>query len=297
MTLVRQCLVCLAFCFYFSGVPAKDDIDLSKPFTVPKADVGAALSGSTGTYSTATGTLNSPQLPDPVQRQIQADADAHSVAVATVWLARLTFILAFAAVMQGLMFIWQLMLTRRAANDARTAALAAKASAEAIPLIERAYLFVKVTFKTALEERHILESIGGFTRVRAPIATYTDTIAVSIFNHGKTPAVLRRLRAYPAHEQSQPLALIEHVRANKKIPDGIVVAPNDSYVHEIPVDYDKERFEQLHDVVWRIYCLGLVDYDDVLGNQRTTGFCWQSFSSNDVLDFVISPSTELNYRT
>jgi hypothetical protein len=286
-----SCLHC--FAAETSG-SANDTIDLSKPFTAPRSELGAALSGNAVIYSDATGMLKSEQAEDPVERQKRNDADAHSVAVATVWLARLTFVLAGAAVIQMGMFIWQLVLTRRAANDARTAALAAKASAEAIPLIERAYLFVKVTFERPLIERYAREGVGLDAHVEP---NYTGTIAVSIFNHGKTPAVLRRLRAYATHEQSQPVALIEHENANKKVPDGLVVAPNDSYVYEIPLDYDKERFTQLHDVVWRIYCLGLVDYDDVLGKHQTTGFCWQSFSQKYQLSFMISPSAELNYRT
>jgi hypothetical protein len=111
----------------------------------------------------------------------------------TAWLARLTFVLAGAAVTQMGMFIWQLVLTRGAANDARTAALAAKASAEAVPLIERAYLCVEVTFPQPLVERFAHEGVGASTKVKP---NYTGTIAASIFNRGKTPAVLRRLRAY-----------------------------------------------------------------------------------------------------
>jgi hypothetical protein len=300
MTLIKLCLIltiCSSSCLHCLAAEtsdsATDAIDFAKPFTVPRSDLGAALNGNAVIYSNATGVLKSEQPEDPVERQKRNDADAHSVAVATVWVAVFTVVLACAAVIQMGMFILQLGLTRQAANDARTAALAAKASAEAIPLIERAYLFVKITFEPPLIERFVQEGFGASHTV----STYVGTIAVSIFNHGKTPAVLRRLRAYEIYEQSRPVALIEHENVNNKIPDGLVVAPSESHVYKIRLSYDKERFTQLHDVVWRIYCLGLVDYDDVLGKHQTTGFCWQSFSQNNQLDFVISPSAEFNYRT
>ena len=60
--------------------------------------------------------------------------------------------------------------------------------------------------------------------------------------------------------------------------------------------FNKERLAELYDVVSRIYCLGVVDYEDVLGEAHQTGFCWQSFPNKGGLDFVISPS-DLNYRT
>ena len=275
--------------------PVHDDIDLAAPFTLPRVNLDDTLRGETVVYSDASGTLKSNQAKDPADRQEQSDEDAHRLTVATIWLAALTSVLAIAAVIQIRMLIVQLRLTKRSADDANTAALAAKASAEALPLIERAYVFVKVSFEVALIERMEQVGTGVMNNVQA---TYTGTIAVSIYNYGKTPAALRRLRAYAFTDQQQPTELIAHEKADNKIADGIVIAPSaHPYVYRIPLTgYNKERLAQLHDVIWRIYCLGVVDYEDVLGKKRETGFCWQSYSIKNQLDFVISPSA-LNYRT
>ena len=215
-------------------------------------------------------------------------------AALTLWtkvLAWLTFILALIAGIQAYLFVRQLKVTQRALDDSKEAANAAqlsadaaKASADALPKIERAYLFVEVRFDTKYETPYQAR----------PDGRYEATIEVVITNHGKTPAILTRLRAYAYTQEIAPTELIDHARADNKIPKGIVVGAGHQWIYPIPSIVTREHYDDLTDVVNRIYCLGAIDYDDVLGIHRSTGFCWQSYPEDDKVKFTIAPVDLLN---
>jgi hypothetical protein len=89
--------------------------------------------------------------------------------------------------------------------------------------------------------------------------------------------------------------LADHARADNKIPKGIVVGAGLPWIYAIPSIVSREHHDELHDVVKRIYCLGVIDYDDVLGMHRSTGFCWQSYPEKNDVKFTIAPVDALNY--
>ena len=67
------------------------------------------------------------------------------LAIATKRLASWTIALALVAVVQAAIVFWQLRLSSDATRAAHAAADAAKASADALPKIERTYLFVDIS--------------------------------------------------------------------------------------------------------------------------------------------------------
>jgi hypothetical protein len=219
------------------------------------------------------------------RRKVENDA------ALTYWtkvLGLFTIALAVVAGVQAYLFIRQLKVTQRALEDSRDAANAAKvsadaakASADALPKIERAYLFVEVRFNPAFQPH--------------PAGGYRATIEVVFTNHGKTPAILTRLRAYAITLELAPTELGDHSKADKQMPKGIVVGAGLQWTWAIPCHVDRDHYTALNDVVQRIYCLGVVDYDDVLGSHRRTGFCWQSYPENDVVKFTIAPVDVLNH--
>jgi hypothetical protein len=224
------------------------------------------------------------------ERESEARKEENDAAL-TYWtkvLAWFTIALAAIAGVQAYLFIRQLKVTQRALEDSRDAANAAKvsadaakASADALPKIERAYLFVEVRLNPAFQVQ--------------PGGRYKATIEAVFTNHGKTPAILTRLRAYAVTLEVAPTELGDHSNADKQMPKGIVVGAGLQWSWAIPCDIDRDHYLALNDVVQRIYCLGVVDYDDVLGSQRTTGFCWQSYPQNDVVQFTIASVDQLNY--
>ncbi len=44
-------------------------------------------------------------------------------------------------------------------------------------------------------------------------------------------------------------------------------------------------------------CFGRIDYEDVLGARRQTGFCWYLRRHAGKDEFVIAQGTSLNFRT
>jgi hypothetical protein len=219
-------------------------------------------------------------LPPPAAEQIQAEKakaeDDHNLAVATDWLAGLTALLAMVAVFQLYLFLRQLKLTEKAARDAETAASAAKASADALPKIERAYVFVEV-------------DISDIRNV--PADAYAEvTFAIRFTNHGKTPAILTRLRSYPVWADSPPEDLLKHERANTPLPEGLVIGAGRNADWPLRERMNDEQWRQLHDVVTRMYVVGVIEYEDVMRVMHRTGFCWQTYPSADLVKTTIVPS-------
>lgn len=218
-------------------------------------------------------------LPPPTAEQIQAEKakaqDDHNLAVGTVWLAGLTAVLAFIAVAQLYLFLRQLKLSEKAARDAETAANAAKASADALPKIERAYVFVEVTISDLIESMH---EIGHFD------------ITVRLANHGKTPALLTLLRSYIVWSESPPEALVEHEKAGRPLPPGLVVGAEKTFELTSQHGVDDEVNRQLHDIVSRMYFVGVVEYEDIMRVKHRTGFCWHTYPIGGHVKVSITPS-------
>jgi hypothetical protein len=218
-------------------------------------------------------------LPPPTAEQIQAEnakaADDHNLAVATDYLAGLTAVLALIAVVQLYLFLRQLKLSEKAARDAETAANAAKASADALPKIERAYVFIEVSISDFIQNMH---EIGHFD------------ITVRLTNHGKTPALLTLVRSYVVWSESPPEALVEHEKADRPLPPGLVVGAERTFELTSQHGVDGEVNRQLHDIASRMYFVGVVEYEDIMRVKHRTGFCWHTYPIGGLIKVSITPS-------
>jgi hypothetical protein len=224
-----------------------------------------------------------PPIPTPeaIAAEKEKAADDHATARGTVWLAILTAVLAVIALFQLWLFLRQLRLTEKAARDAEMAANAAKASADVLPKIERAYVFVEVIVSSVtLGERDNL---------------YELDITVRFTNHGKTPAILSIIRAYPQWSGTPPQQLLPTSRANQEIPDGLVIGAEGHFDVDLPQSFAHEGWVSLVNGGVYIYVIGRVEYKDVMGNEHHTGFCWQVRSQADGVKATIFPSA-LNTR-
>ena len=221
--------------------------------------------------------------PTPTEEQARAEsvkaADDHYISVATGGLAWLTAALAAIAIVQVWLFVRQLRLSEKAARDAEMAAKAAKASADALPKIERAYVFVEITLRDAQQK------LAGPSKVECDV----------IFtNHGKTPAILKRLRADAYWCDTAPAELIKAPRSDRQMPDGMVIGAGKEFKLRLTRVLDENEKHDLFDVVWSVYFVGLVEYDDIMGVTHRTGFCWRTHTVDQYLETSIAPSP-LNY--
>jgi hypothetical protein len=269
-----------------------DAMNLEKPFTVPKV-APDSIPKPLFLKSTPTADANGQPEDKAAAAERIKMANDESMTRATWWIARWTIVLALVAVLQIAMFLRQLKLTRDSVEDAKVAAYAAKASADSLPRIERAYLFASISFAGALRE--IDEDDEEYDVANPRVV---GRIKVKITNHGKTPAVLTSFDRYPVFGQLAPQHLVSQDEKRIQIPDGIVVAAGEPFRTSIRLDLDQERWNQLKSQKLTMYCVGAVTYDDVLGNSHMTGFCWHA---HDLLSqsprFTITRSTKLNTRT
>lgn len=158
-----------------------------------------------------------------------------------------------------------------------------KASVDALPKIQRAYVFVEVK----LEERLV-----GTTNELAE-----SKVSVYIWNHGKTPAVLTKLRGYTTVLPETPQELIHFKGNERELPPGLVIAGSGYRIEQFTCRLSTDNLGDIERGDSVLYCAGRVEYEDVMGIHRETGFCWQYRPLSALRDFTISPNTKLNYRT
>jgi hypothetical protein len=198
---------------------------------------------------------------------------------ATVWIALITFVLAI------LNFI--LWLTTR-----KTAEAALK-TAEALPNIERAYIFVTVI---VLEDEMLRASKG---KSFPPIARIT----VRIWNGGKTPAILTNLQVDVTEMTSGEPLQADIDKMGNEIAPGIFIKSGEYRDHVVQYPITPEEWKQVsRDDAWLV-CYGCVEYRDVFGKPHETGFYWETDPLNADLTtkspniFTMSNNTDLNYYT
>jgi len=166
----------------------------------------------------------------------------------------------------------------------RTAANAAKAAADALPRLERAYLF----FANA-ESQEIVTYASCIT-----IARYDNVLVkYSYRNHGRTPAIIKSIligakyleHGFPKMSDALGGNLIADVIVGDDLTPG-----GDQYFNMSGKDFDNAK-----NGIGRVFFWGELGYEDVFGNYCTTGICseWHFRQSR----FVISNNKALNYRT
>lgn len=234
----------------------------------------------------ARGTEQSPlvikPLPITAKAQKQRDEDRADKRSTDLWALRLTCITACILLIQAIIFGIQTRAFFVQAHHLRQTVQATRAAAAALPNIERAYVFVRVSMPR--------------TPNLSPDGSAESSLFIRISNDGRTPAILDQIRAVAYVADQRPNALPP---SNERvIPPGLVLAANTP-------DEQTVRFRVSNDE-WQnvignngllLMCCGRIRYRDVLGEMRETGFCWEYQEAADYHGFHISPDTPLNYWT
>jgi hypothetical protein len=157
----------------------------------------------------------------------------------------------------------------------KAAADAAKKSAEALPVIERAYIFIDAC---------VLEDIEA----------YRFDFSVVFSNFGKTPAILIKARGACIWGELPPGKFPE---IDLPFPDGgVVVKPSGSDSIKISTYIPPDIFGKIAREELRAFCYGIIEYCDIWKNWHETGFCWEVNPDPDSRRARIADSP-LNYYT
>jgi hypothetical protein len=228
---------------------------------------------------------NSPSQSKPGQSSGQSNDGQHNSGSVWDWLLRdaagfFTMGLVAVGSFQVGLFVWQLILIRRSLKPTERAAIAATTAAEHIPRVERAYLFLWHELKYK-----ITPNAGG------AIPGQILEVQFAFRNHGKTPAILRRIEADIRVVEAYPTTLREIAT---DMPSGLILSADE----KTPFFPHRQLIQPEHwtDVQRRqrlLLFLGRVDYRDIFGNNHKTGFCFEW----DGNGFTPSSTETLNYYT
>jgi hypothetical protein len=202
--------------------------------------------------------------------------------VASAWLAKLlsdptalfTAVTGVGTIVLAVSTILLWLMTRKAAS-------AAKASADALTAIERAYVFVEVAFAGFVSDD------GSGDEIHAH---------VKIWNYGKTPSVVSMIRAYMVVQPSAPQSLIDLPGADRELPPGLGIATNCAFPIEVSKKLAPREQADIETLAIAVYCVGVIQYADVLGNSHQTGYCWQ-YVPRSVGFQICREAMRLNFRT
>ena len=175
-------------------------------------------------------------------------------------------------------------LTREELEITKSAANSAQKSADALPLIERAYVFVSIPYHVIIpvkEDPGLLEC----------------KVTVALFNHGKTPAILKQLkvnmRVIPINEELGDDLIGD---TESEIPEGVIIGSGTEYKNDYSIILRKNQWEDIENIYSTLFCYGRIIYEDVLKDRRTTGYCWD-YHPVILKCFYISNNKKLNYYT
>lgn len=161
---------------------------------------------------------------------------------------------------------------RQSIDEMKKAAEAAQKSADFLPTVERAYVFVTIK----AEEMKFIDQFAG-----EPI--YDFRITIMMWNYGKTPAVINRILKKIYFDEP----LIPDTEG-PEVPSGIVLGTGNNGSVPIPhyeeIDETKRKGIIICDII--PYCCGRIEYEDIFGNSHFTDFCWE-FSSSTFCDIHV----------
>lgn len=245
----------------------------------PRVEVGTAAHPFTlqnaGTVR-INGDVTTHRAPDEQAMAAAADRIRYGqderLTVATEELAKWTIVLAAVAVIQAVLFMFQLWFTRASLADTKEAADAALVNAQTTAAVERAY--IAVTIRSA--GFSIRDGRNGWN------------LEVLLQNSGKTPAILRLFRAYTTLEI--PQELMDVPGADRELPAGIVVPAGGEYLYRMRELMLGEQVTVLKNLNQRLFVVGVVEYDDVMQRRHRTGFSWGSYTADGELSMQLAPS-------
>ena len=174
------------------------------------------------------------------------------------WVAIGTFLLFFAT--SGLWiftgFMWW---------STRTAAIAAKAAADALPIVERAYLFADRTIRAKIDwpQNRSDTRFGEFFLV--------------VRNHGKTPAILRSIRFGVIPLAANEPNIADVAKATTELPTEMAALESggktDPLVGRFRVAGENVLTLSGDTALFSFFLIGKINYDDIFGKQHETVFC------------------------
>lgn len=180
--------------------------------------------------------------------------------------------------------------TKSAAEATNKSANAARDSADALPTLERAYIFVKnvsfipPTTVTAL----LLESYNG------GIVVDKNSFKVIVENYGKTPAIIKRVEGIgKVFTGAIPyLQGIQHPNTPEQIRI-VAIQKDESFIFDFDIE-DNETIDKVNSLQHKLVAIGCIQYEDIFGKLHETGFCWWYEPDSRDFYFLDHPG---NYRT
>jgi len=170
--------------------------------------------------------------------------------------------------------------TRKAANSAKKAA-------DALPTIERAYLFIdsiewpKGELGFTLNEYNNLNLIKGMIK-----------------NVGRTPAILCNISAKVSIKESEyPTREVVRGKSEIVFPKGVIITSDGTENFSCGEIIGPSIMTESDFIQATILCYGYVIYEDIFGKSHETGFCYEFKPIYLEGRFYISNNKELNYYT
>jgi hypothetical protein len=221
------------------------------------------LSFSTAKYS------NVPEKNQPKASPEEKTNDLFLGVSAEGWTAIFTGFLTFSTI--GLWLV-----TRTAANAARDAA-------EALPIVERAYVFLKSAESNDISNTLTFgdDTVGKFS------------LKWAFKNHGRTPAKIQDLRMMVRYWPKPPST---NDKSGTPLPAPFVIGAGEEWANN-PFTFEVygAEYEQAKAGQGCIYFWGKLGYADIFNARHEVGFCSQwHFGENR---FIITEGDHLNYNT
>jgi hypothetical protein len=200
-----------------------------------------------------------------------------------------TFVLSIFTALVAIISATQIVFLIRTDKLTRISVRAAQKSADALPAIERSYIFLRI------ENYHIQpKTIVSQGRASPPKSL---SVRYTLINHGKTPAIVREIKvgikcstddlSPQAWRELEAIRIPADVLASGEAlkEGGLWVSDNEPFTDAFGV--------QLLKGTAFIYFFGHIAYQDVFGNERETQFCWRMAQKS----FTEWGGEKHNYRT
>jgi hypothetical protein len=185
---------------------------------------------------------------------------------------------------------------------------AAQEGAEALPKLERAYLFEEVEMDTgtgvvemqlriAEEPDELIDTgFGRGLRVKQPVSPLQYSF--KLVNYGKTPAVIKSITCGADHFNAdfldRPSAWqAERIETEKVLPPG--KAYTGQIIDNIPLDKAALGENKKGRMFFKVY--GKVVYEDVFGKTHETSWYWAYNGVADTFHPFRSAGQDYNYQT
>jgi hypothetical protein len=173
-----------------------------------------------------------------------------------VWVAGLQFL---ALIIQAVVFVFTLSATKKAAN-------AAKEAVDALPIVERAYIY-PIVISTGVITEFISNVFYQAPAENDTPVPETIEIIFRIKNYGKTPAILKS-----AYARLSILLFRDQIEIS--IPEAILgsMETTGELITRMPIELTRNQASQIL-VYHAILCFyGTIIFNDIWGNELSTEF-------------------------